>query len=262
MKARAFSRNRILRMKAVRHLKRQRSFAPLQEKAARKIQANFRYRRLLKRCETRKVESNRLKATLVIQRVARRRKEKNRRLASAPVLLRPGSTFEVLWQLLLLAISVVEILRIFVTPELFLHVVDSACVPQPARRRIFSLGKKLYKRVPKHCLSARKDVEYAQSAFSKLLATVASLNVGVIFMTGKINPVSLVLEPLPWFQRYVFPGLFMQCLLHPGWVFIGEFVDSFMQRVGVVRFFALVVLAVEGGIISSAVLPKYTSKLI
>ena len=246
VKARAFSRARNLRMKTMKLLRRQAFMHPLQDKAARKLQAKVRYRRLLRRCEARKVDSSQLKAALLIQRVARK---KRKQCSPVAHLIRPGSTFIVLWQLLLLAVSLIEIARIFVSPELFLHVVDSTCTPQPARRRIFSLCQKSYKRVPEHCLSAAADVEAAKSAFSKLLATVASLNVGVVFFTGRLNPVNLVLEPRPWFKRYVFPGLIMQCLLHPGWSFIGEFVDHFMLQVGVVRFFAFVVLAAEVGML-------------
>ena len=125
---------------------------------------------------------------------------------------------------------------------------DATCVPKPAsRRRFILLGRRVYRRVPEYCTEQLLDLESAKSKFAQLVASIMTLDVIVVYFTGRLDPVTLVLIPRGWFRRFIFTGLAVQFLLHPGWSFIGEFIDSKMAKLGAVRFLALVWLLVEVG---------------
>lgn len=147
-------------------------------------------------------------------------------------LLRPDSTFAVYWRYTMLCLVLIDVLSVAMRKEgqrkATLHDVVSGfadvhpeCMPQKGKRQWF----RGFRRAPPPPLpdfchtdihTFRRDaVRAVTDAITLVVTVVATLNVPITFFTGMLNAANDVLEPTPFFKRWIIPGLLLQLLVNP-----------------------------------------------
>lgn len=141
------------------------------------------------------------------------------------ILLRPDSSFVNNWKLIFLAVIIIEILQVILrgdsttklsTEEVMTKLaMREECIPQAKPAHRFARKPPP---LPEYCSTAPNDhwaihVGRILTAFSFFIAT---LDVPIFFMTGKINEANGLLEPRPSFERWILPGVLIQLLVNPG----------------------------------------------
>ena len=158
-----------------------------------------------------------------------------KRLLNRKLLLRPDSRFAIVWKALFVAAVILEITQLALRTGKSFDFEDyvndgvrsftyGACVPaepdayEPAKffwsrpRLVEPVELPWYCDTVDHALDAS---EFLLHHFLNFFGLVCFLDVFLTFFTGRINPKTGRMEPPPWFQRWVVPGLVLQLLLNP-----------------------------------------------
>lgn len=197
--------------------------------AAVRIQSRFRAHKAVQARVLATFLKRRDAAVVVIQsawRAARVRRQRRDEPEKFPrLLIRPDSTFMVLWSGLFLALVSVELAMLLVneraglkasTPDTVKRIVlgdAKACLDPPKPRRFFW-------RAPQPvdtCTGLETRIATANrlaTAITWLTATSAALDVPVKFFAGRVNNLG-VLVPPSFVQRWIVPGLLLQIIINP-----------------------------------------------
>ena len=239
------------------------------ERAVRHLQARFIRRRAenraleaLEKCSTpeekrklakKKVDKVRIQCNVIrIQRCFRlwRKQRLDEGVRAHGFLMRPDTYFETLWMLVYLICVAIEVVKLLFlgtpkhsTYDLFSRLLlPDECLPKErqffhgAKRKYVLAGKRAgLAPVPAYCEHNSRIaivalfLHWFAALIDAFIFFVATIDVPIRFFTGVVNETTGKLEPQPWWPRWIAPGLAIQIIVNPGWNFLFEIINYFVE---------------------------------
>uniref|UniRef100_A0A7S2ILA8 Uncharacterized protein n=1 Tax=Haptolina brevifila TaxID=156173 RepID=A0A7S2ILA8_9EUKA len=159
-----------------------------------------------------------------------------------PFLIRPDCVALACWKFVVLVLVLLDVARWKLSEqgqhmtqaELMLSLSHPECIPQHKGHKYWIVGPAVVSPLPDHCADLNFDqtpLGLFASFLTYLVGIIAFTDIVLEWLTGKIDPKTLVLEPKPFIERYLLPphSLLFNVMINPTMGDVKKFLSQFVD---------------------------------